>query len=179
MPRDIPILATSGIFVYASLSILFERLAQGDGSISVYLVLAALFAWPAVAVFNRWAWGRKARKIAQVLASAAENHLPMDTLRRLAPLPNFDKKLRHLIAKGYLQNVRLDRKPTPYCSPRQPGRKNQGGPHQMPQLQRPYQRPPGPEQMPVLQQPLPPGSVTNRHIRIAAKQSDCRYFGID
>ncbi len=108
MPRDIPILATSGIFVYASLSILFERLAQGDGFLSVYLVLAALFAWPAVAVFNRWAWGRKARKIAQVLASAAENHLPMDTLRRLAPLPNFDKKLRHLIAKGYLQNVRLD-----------------------------------------------------------------------
>ncbi len=105
---DIPIIIGCAFLIYGGIAVLIETLEKGEESIGVDLFLIAMFVAPIVAIVNRWVWASRARQIAMALDGISTETVTLSTLERAVPMHGLKKRLRHLIQKKYLQNVKLD-----------------------------------------------------------------------
>lgn len=105
---DIPIIIFCVPIILGQISRLSETLEEGVESIVLAIFTMAPFVAPIAAFVNRWVWVSRARQIAIALDGISAETVTLSALERAVPMHGLKKRLRHLIQKEYLRNVKLD-----------------------------------------------------------------------
>ena len=86
-----------------------ERQTTMNGyDVTAFLLLLALFLWPAIRIGRHLLLRYDALRIARILTYTTEESVSMENLHRDLPMRHLTKRLATLIQRDYLQNVHID-----------------------------------------------------------------------
>lgn len=107
---ELPVLGLLGIVFAIAFKTCLDTVHPEDLFIDLIadVVVMAIFAWPFYPILSRIVRRRLAKRMAEGLERSGADRVPLERLDAVTGVKNARKKLKMLIDKGYIEDVRID-----------------------------------------------------------------------